>query len=174
MSILDAIILVPILFGAYKGFQKGLVMELVTIIAFLLATIASFKLLYVGVALLEPYLGKNESVLPVVSFVIIFVLVIYLVTLLGKGLKKVLDITLLGKLDDLAGATLGALKWSFAFSVILWLLHSSNILGEELTEGSITFPYFVNYGPKVLDFCSALMPYAKDTVESVKDLIQID
>jgi len=84
MSILDAIILVPILFGAYKGFQKGLVMELVTIIAFLLATIASFKLLYVGVALLEPYLGKNESVLPVVSFVIIFVLVIYLVTLLGK------------------------------------------------------------------------------------------
>lgn len=174
MSFVDIIVLIPILFGAYKGFKKGLLMEFVSLIAFFLATVLSFKLLEQGIQLLEPYIGKNQNMLPLLSFILIFVLVMFLVTFIGKALKKFLDITLIGKLDDLAGGLLGAMKWAFAFSVLLWLMESAGVmLPEEHTADSVIYPYLVAYGPVIIDWVSVIMPYAKDVVTSIKALIYI-
>lgn len=175
MTTIDIIILIPILFGAYKGFKKGLLMELVSLIAFFLATVLSFKLLEQGIQLLEPYFGKNQSMVPLISFILIFVLVMYLVTFIGKALKKFLDVTLLGKLDDAAGALLGALKWAFAFSILLWLMESAGVtLPVEHTSQSVMYPYLLGYGPVIIDWVSVILPYAKDVVTSIKELIYIE
>lgn len=174
MATIDILILIPLLFGAYKGFKKGLLMELVSLIALCLATILSFKLLEQGVELLAPYLGKNESILPYISFVLIFVLVMFLVTYMGKAIKKFMDITLVGKLDDLAGALLGALKWAFGFSILVWLTESAGLgLPQDYTQESLFYPIMVSYGPKVMDVLSMILPFAKDTVQSIKDLLYV-
>lgn len=174
MNYLDIIILIPMAFGAYKGFQKGLLMEIVTLIAFILATVLAFKLLEQGMLVLEPYIGKNESVLPLFSFIIIFALVMVLVLFVGKASKKILDVVLIGTFDNLAGAIVGALKWAFGFSVILWLMESAGLgFPEESVDGSVVFPYFVSYGPFLIECVSMLVPYAQELVASIKNLIHV-
>ena len=170
MQALDIIILIPVLFGAYKGFKKGLLMELVSIVALLLATILSFKLLDQGIELIGQYFDKNQSFIPYIAFILIFVFVLYLVTYVGKATKKFLDVTLIGKLDDFAGGVLGALKWAFAFSVLLWLTESAGLnLPTEFTEETVIYPYLVLYGPQVIGFLSALLPEATDLIQSIKE-----
>lgn len=173
MNTLDIIILVPLIFGAYKGFRKGMLMELVSMLALLLAVICSFYFMQKGVALLAPHLGNDNSLLPVFSFVIIFVAVLMGVFYLGKILKKVLDVTLLGSLDDVAGAIVGLLKWGLVFSVFLWLFDKGGIiLPDSLTAKSVLFPYVVAYAPVMLDTVSAVLPFANDLVDEISGMLE--
>ena len=173
MNTLDIIILVPLVFGAYKGFRKGMLMELVSMLALLLAVICSFYFMQRGVVLLTPHLGEGNSLLPVFSFVIIFIAVLMGVFYLGKLLKKVLDVTLLGSLDDIAGAVLGLLKWGLVFSIFLWLFDKGGIiLPESLTSKSLLFPYVVTYAPVMLDAVTVVMPFANDMVDEVSGLLE--
>jgi membrane protein required for colicin V production len=175
MSAIDLIILIPIAFGAYKGFKEGLLMELVTLIAFILATVLSFKLWKKAVDFLSPYITKNESILPVLGFLLVFVVVLIVVFLIGKSLKAILNMTLLGTFDNAAGAVVGALKWAFGFSTVLWLMESAGIgLPYDWVNESVIYPYFVAYGPKLIEWFSMLVPYAKDLIEQIKDIVKIN
>ena len=42
MEIIDLIILIPLIYGGWKGFKKGFVMELFTILALLVGLYAAF------------------------------------------------------------------------------------------------------------------------------------
>jgi membrane protein required for colicin V production len=174
MNAIDIIILVPMAYGAYKGYKEGLLMELVTLFGFVLATVLSFKLFHKAVELITPYIGKNESVIPVLGFLLIFVGVLVGVLLIGKTFKSVLNLTLLGTFDNAAGAIVGALKWAFGFSTVLWLMDSAGIgLPQSWTDGSFMYPYFVKYGPLLIDTVSTIVPYAQELVKSIKETVFI-
>lgn len=169
MNSLDLIILVPIIWGAYKGYSRGLLLELGTVLAFVLATILGFKLMDQAVGLIKPYIGQ-ESLLPFFAFLLVFVGVLIGLSMINKVLKKFLDYTLFGVVDDIAGAVLGVLKWAFALSVILWLMNEVDIIvPKEYSDNSFLYPYIVKYSPMLIDLVSSLMPFAKDLIDSIKE-----
>ena len=173
MNTLDIIIIIPLVFGAFKGFRKGLLMELVSILSLLLALVCSFHFMHKGVSMLSGYLGNESSLLPVFSFLIIFMVVLMGVFYLGKALKTVLDVTLLGSVDDIAGAILGMLKWGLVFSVFLWLFDKAGImLPAKMTASSVLFPYVVAYAPRLLDIVNSLLPFTDDLVGKISEMLQ--
>ena len=104
--------LVPLVFGAVLGYRKGLLIELIGIVAFVLAIIAGFKLMEVGMVYLDEYIEGFNELLPFLSFIIIFLAIIILINMLGKLLKKMIDMTILGGFDSIAGAIVGVVKWA--------------------------------------------------------------
>lgn len=171
MKALDIIILIPLLWGAYKGFSKGLLVELSTILAFILATVLGFKLIDVVIQYIRDYIGEN-SFLPVIAFLTTFIGILLGVTLFAKAVKKALDLTLFGNLDDIAGAIVGILKWSFIISIFLWLLSAGNLaLPESITAETVLFPYFVKFGPFIVDQVASLVPLTKDLISSIKEYL---
>lgn len=146
-------------------------MELVSLLAFVIAIVVAFKFLHFGIDLIRPYLD-TDSLLPVISFILIFAAVVLGITMVGKMIKKFLDYTLLGNLDDVAGALVGFLKWGFGLSVIFWLMNRAQIVvPDSITEGSILFPYLVKYGPFMIDSFANLIPFAKGIVDNINELI---
>lgn len=146
-------------------------MEVVSLLAFVLAILIAFKTLHLGIELIRPYLS-TESFLPLIAFVLIFIAVVLLINLAGKLIKKFLDITLLGKVDDIAGAILGALKWAFGLSTILWLMNQAQlVVPNDVVEGSVLFPYLVKYGPMIINGFSAIVPYGKGVVDAINELL---
>ena len=171
MAVLDIIILVPLVWGAYKGFKKGLFIELATILGFIIATIAAFALLDWGIKELKEYIS-NESILPALSFIIIFILVLVGITLGAKALKAAMDWTLLGTADDTAGAIAGILKWVFIMSVFFWFLEEGELsLPDSFTEGTVIYPYLILVGPWIIDAIGALTPLTEDLMEGIKEYI---
>lgn len=175
MNKLDIILLLPLLYGAFKGFQKGFILEVISILAFILALIGGFKLLHWGMALLDQHFDISGDLLPYVAFMVIFIGIIILVNLLGNMIKKVVDMTLLGPVDKLAGALLSVVKWAFGISVLLWLTASFGItFPEDWTADSILYTKMLNFSVYLVEKLSFIVPFAQDLFETIKELLQGD
>ena len=81
MNVLDLIFIVILLYGAYRGYIKGLFIEIIGVIAFIVAIVVGFKFLGYGMNLLAPTIGESLSIrfLPYLSFSIIFFTTIFLI-----------------------------------------------------------------------------------------------
>ena len=169
MKIVDIIILVVLILGAFRGFQKGLLLELIGLAAFFVGIIGAFKLMPLGVQVLEGITDNYKGLLPFISFIIIFIIIVLVLNLVGMVLKKTIDMTILGSFDDLAGSLAGVIKWSLAISFLIWLLAYFNIsLGKEHTEGSIFYPFIAGLAPWFIETLSAFMPVVKEFFDSAK------
>ncbi len=175
MNTLDIVILVPILFGAYRGYQKGFVLEIIAIISFILAIIGGFKLMHWGMDMLDQYFDINGELLPYISFLVIFIGIILLVNLLGKGMKKIIDLTLLGTVDNFAGAVLSIIKWVFGLSILLWLTTSFGIApSEEWIDGSFFYPFLLAFAPMVVEYTTSIMPFAHELFDQIQQMLSGD
>ncbi|MHA7099804.1 CvpA family protein [Roseivirga pacifica] len=172
MKTLDIILLVPLIFGAVLGFRKGLLLEIIGILAFVLAIIGGFKLMEVGMTYLAEYIDGMDNLLPFISFIIIFLAIILLINMLGKLLKKMIDLTLLGGLDSFAGAVVGILKWAIGVSIILWLMLNFGIeLPGQADEDLVLYPFLAELGPNIIAKLDVIMPFAQEMLESIQDLV---
>ena len=141
------------MFGAYKGFKKGFLMETANTLAFLLAIIGGFQLLQWGMDLLYEHFEIHGNLLPYVSFITIFIGIILLVNIIGRILKKVVHMILLGSLDTFAGGVIGLLKWTFGISVMLWLSTKIGLLvPTEYINDSMLYPYIAPIAPMVMEY----------------------
>ncbi|HEY9117480.1 MAG TPA: CvpA family protein, partial [Roseivirga sp.] len=158
-------------FGAVLGFKKGLLLEIFGVLAFVLAIIGGFKLMEVGMVYLSEYFEDFDQLLPFISFIIIFLAIILLVNMLGKLLKKVVDMTLLGGFDKFAGAILGLVKWAIGVSILLWLVNNFGIELPGQNEDLVLYPFLTELGPKLIASLDVVLPFAKEMLESIKDLL---
>lgn len=173
MQILDIILLIPLLWGAYKGYKKGLLLEIVALFALVLGIIGGFKLLHWGIHTITNFIGDFHRLIPILAFILIFITIVILVNILGKALKKVLDYTLLGSFDSLFGALIGLAKWTFGLSIILWLVKQAGVvITADATAGTYIFPFIDSLAPKIFKWLSILLPFVKDLMSSIKELLQ--
>lgn len=169
MKTLDILLLIPLLFGAYLGYKKGLLLEIVSLVALIVAIIGAFKLLDFGMDLLQPYFENWEQALPIISFILLFVGILLLVNLVGKIVKKILDMTLLGGLDNFAGSVIGLLKWAFGVSLVLWLGESIEIsISADMAEGTYIYPIVASIAPFVVELISDYMPFIQEVFDQLK------
>ncbi|QSE98578.1 CvpA family protein [Fulvivirga lutea] len=172
MNKLDFILLAPLLFGAYQGYKKGFVLEIIAIISFVLAIIGGFKLMHWGMNLLDQYFDIGGDLLPYLSFILIFIGIILLVNVIGKVFKKIIDLTLLGAVDNIAGAMLSLLKWAFGISIVLWLSASFGMeLPLDWTEGSYFYEPVLSFAPGFIGFITDYIPFAHDLFDQIKELL---
>lgn len=171
MKTLDIILLVPLIFGAVMGFRKGLLLEIVGILAFVLGIVGGFKLMELGMTYLDDYFEDFDHLLPFISFLVIFLAILLLVNLVGKAVKKVVDMTLLGGVDKFAGAIVGLAKWAIGLSLVLWLTQNFGIVLPGQDEDLVLYPYLAELGPNLIRSMSVVLPFAEEMIESIKELI---
>ncbi|MFT6053634.1 MAG: membrane protein required for colicin V production [Roseivirga sp.] len=153
------------------GFRKGLLLEIIGILAFILAIIGGFKLMQIGITYLQTRIEGMDHWLPFISFIVIFIAIILLVTMLGKALKKLLDLTLLGGFDNFAGAIIGILKWAIGVSIVLWVLANFGFILPGQDEDLILYPYLASLGPNLIESLNFVLPFAEEMLVSIKEML---
>lgn len=161
----DILLAIPLCWLAYKGFVRGLVME----VSRLIALIAGVYLAARFATLLSEYLYKNTSLehdmLPIIAFAIILVGVMVLVYLFGKMLEGMLKMAALGWANKAAGAFFGLARGAFILSLLLMLLNRFSLTDEfsrsETAKKSVLFIPIQSLAPFVLPI---LEEVDKDTV----------
>jgi membrane protein required for colicin V production len=171
LKTLDIILLIPLVFGAVLGFRKGLLLEIFGVLAFVLAIIGGFKLMETGMVYLSEYFEDFDQLLPFISFLVIFLAIIILVNMLGKLLKKMIDLTLLGGFDKFAGAILGLVKWAIGVSILLWLVNNFGIELPGQEEELVLYPFLTELGPKLIASLDVVLPFAQEMLDSIKELL---
>ena len=170
MTALDILLLLPLGIGAVKGFRRGLVLEAVSLLAFVLAVVGGLSLLSAAVPLVRHYVGDAFGMLPLVSFALVFVAIMWGVHLLGGLLKTAVHLTPLGLLDNLLGGVAGLLKWVLGLSL---LLHGTGLAGlhllsPNLVAGSQVLPLVQQATPLALQLTGYVLPFAQDLLVRIK------
>ena len=93
-------------------------MELILLIGIVLGIFLGFKLMGEVMLLLEEKFNVDQTTLPYISFIVIFLAVVLLVRLLGSMVKHSLDKSFLGSVDQALGAGLGIFRTLFMISVV--------------------------------------------------------
>lgn len=134
-------------------------MEFVSILALVLGIFLGLKLLYFGVGILRDQFNISGQLLPYISFLIIFALVVALTNIVGKVVKETIHMTFFGSFDRIGGVVFGALKWAFAISLFIWI-------------SKYVFPDFLNtYTDSVI--LSKIEPIAPFTISYFTSLLPI-
>ena len=142
ISIIDLIYLVLTILSLIKCYTKGFVLSVLSMSKWLLAYILTLIIFPKA----RPYVKDiidNEYVLDVTLGVIIFVIVIFLVLLINKGISRAISYTGLGTLDAVFGFFFGFVR-SYIISVCLFsavhVVYNYDKWPLNLDK-SYTFPY---------------------------------
>lgn len=153
MNILDIIILILLAWGAYRGFTQGFILQVVTFIALIIGVWASIAFSDNMSGFLTKNMDITGKYLPVLSFVLIFVLVVVLAHLIGMLLTRFIEITSLGWLNRLGGVAFGVLKMAFIASVLLTIQNRMkekiHIISEKQIQTSLLYKPVSSLAPSV-------------------------
>jgi membrane protein required for colicin V production len=160
----DLVIAIILAVGAFLGYRKGFLLELFFLLSIVLGVFIGFKLMGTGVEYLSKEFNADKAVLPYISFAIIFLIVMIVVSLIGKTIKNSLDKTFLGKMDAIAGSALGLIKFAFGISVIIWLVEALEIpFPEGWKEESTLYPIAAKVAPTLSEYFGGIIPFFKET-----------
>ena len=121
-SIIDLLYLVVTIFSLIKCYKKGFVLSILSMAKWLLAYIITL-LIFPKV---KPYLKDiidNEYVLDVGLGVAIFIIVIFLVLMINRGISKAIRYTGIGSLDTIFGFFFGFIRAYIIFVCIFSGVH---------------------------------------------------
>ncbi|MGE0560263.1 MAG: CvpA family protein [Flavobacteriales bacterium] len=143
MNFFDIIFIIPLLWGAYKGFTKGFVIEIASFVALGLGVWGSLRFSYVSAEYLSKLFDISNKLMPIISFSLTFILIVVAVFTLAKLLQGVLKKAALGFVNKLLGLIFGVLKFAFILSILLNLVNVFNneveFISNEKKEASLLY-----------------------------------
>lgn len=140
---LDIIMLIGILWYAYKGFVKGLVVELASLAALVLGIYIAYHFSDFTSELLRNTFHMQSEYLHIIAFAITFFAVVIATHLLGKIIDAVVNIAMLGIVNKLAGLVFGVLKIGLVISGLFYIIATVDthhqIITKETQEKSLLY-----------------------------------
>ncbi len=119
MNLLDVIILVVAAVGAVSGLYTGLVKQLGSLLGVVFGLIGARLWASKVYDLLQPFLHADETLMHGIAWVITFVGIVFIVSLVASLVTRTLEIAMLGCVNKLLGAIFGGIKYILLFSILL-------------------------------------------------------
>jgi membrane protein required for colicin V production len=152
-----------------KGYQKGLILAIFSILAFIIGLTAALKLSAVVAAYLQDNITVSSRWLPFIAFVLVFLIVVLLVRL-GAGLiEKTFQVLLLGWANRIGGILLYTALYLIILSIFIFYAEKLKLLQPASIQSSVTYAFIEPWGPKLMDKIGSLVPMFKDTFTQLGD-----
>ncbi len=160
--IIDASFIILMVLAVYKGLHKGFIVAVFSVVGFIVGLAAALKLSAFVAAKLTTQVNAGSKWLPVVSFLLVFIAIAFLVNFCGKLIQKIFETVMLGWVNRIGGALLYALLYSIIISIFLFYAVQLHFLKTETISASVIYPYLQPLGPKVIGGFGFVIPWFKD------------
>ena len=158
MNILDIALLVCLVPALIQGLRKGFIAQVVAIISLVLGGWLAYHFSSVVTGWLEQWLDISGPALGILSFILIFVVVITVLFLLGKVLEASVKIILLGWLNKLLGLVFALFKYALVIGLLIILFDSINGKFDFVSESYLDSSFMYS-GLRSVSY--AVFPYLK-------------
>ena len=165
MNYLDIIIAIILLLFGVKGFRKGLIIEVVTLLAFAVGIYGAMHFSDFTAEHLKEFMEINPKYLNTTAFVLTFILLVILVNIIGRMVTKLIQAMNLGFFNKLGGALFGMAKGVLLCSIMVMVLNNFQLIGivkPEVREQSKLYPYIEETVPYVYRGFDLVKGYVDD------------
>lgn len=183
MNFLDIILICIVAIFAIRGIYRGLIQEVMSLIAIVFAIFLASEYQHLLTPHLEIYF-ENSVTINALAYVIIFFGTLIVFWLLAKLIKTFLDIALLGWMDRVAGCLFGAAEGVLVGLILIIFMQSFAADSAWLTESKIApraqhlVELLANYAPEsmknTLESRGFHFPSAEEAFDSAKDAMGLN
>lgn len=143
MNFLDIIIAIPLLYSIYKGFTKGFIIALASLIALVGGIYGAIHFSPLAGEYIDHWFTPRPEYKNLISFAFTFLVIIGVVYLIAYLIDKLITASGLGMFNQLAGVVFNLLKTGLIISVIMNLFSYAGIekpfIHENHKQGSVLY-----------------------------------
>lgn len=169
---IDIIALILLILLFVRGYKRGVIVAVCAVIAILAGLTCAMALSAKLAIYLQDKGFLSSGWAPIISYVLLFIGVVWLVRLLAKLIDGFSGTILLGWVNKSIGGLLYALTGIIAFSSLLWLCRYAHLLTPETLVHSRTYPYLEPVAPWVFEHIGKLLPFAKDVFADMREFFE--
>ena len=143
MNSLDYILFIPLLYGFYRGFTKGLIIELASLLALTLGIYGALHFSSFTFEFLSHYVEIKTVYLQLASYGLTFIIIVMLISLTGKILTMLIKLVALGFINRMMGAIFGCIKVLLILAVFISFFDRFNkqfgMVNDEVLSSSLMY-----------------------------------
>lgn len=168
---LDIIIISICFLFFFRGYSKGVIAAILSLVAALIAWVAALKLS----DNIAQKLFNNQAIVsakwaPLLTHILVFAAVILLFRMASRASEKALKEISLGWVNKLAGGTLYLCFAAFLFSIVLGFFSKMNFLNPDIKNASVVYPHIEPIAPKIVKLVGIAMPFVKNSYQQLDEL----
>ena len=155
--------------GLWRGWQKGLIISIFTSLAWVLGFIGALKLSSVAAVALRDKFNWQTEYLPVVSFILVFIIIAFAVFIIGKTLEKMVEVIQLGFINRALGALLKVIIFTVMFSLFIWFINQAGFVSPEVKTQSKSFNSLLPLADHTIEFFEQNIPAIKAVFTDIEN-----
>lgn len=159
---IDIIFLLLMVWAVFKGFRRGLIVSVFSLLAIIAGLAAAIKVSALVAVQIGKVVNVSDKWLPLVSFIVVFLGIVLLVRLGANLIQKTVEIAMLGWVNRLGGILLYVILFTVVYSIFLFYGEQLHFLKTETLQGSVTYKYIQPWGPRVINSLGSIIPFFKD------------
>ena len=167
--VLDIIVAVILILAVIKGYRQGLIVALFSVVAFIIGLAAALKLSVVVADYIGQAVKISDKWLPIISFAIVFLIVVLLVRLGARFIQRTVEFAMLGWLNRIGGILLYAGLYILIFSILIFYADQLGFIKPETKNESVTYTYVQPWGPKLMEGLGKIIPVFKGMFNDLED-----
>lgn len=172
MNYIDILLVVPVIWGGVIGFKKGLIIEVISLLALGLGIWGGIHFSdYAGEWLADKVDAKYVSL---IAFGITLLLIVICVYFIGKLLEKVINFIQLKLINKLAGTIFGAGKIALIISVLIVIVDSidekNEFVPSEYKDSSLLYKPIGGFSLSLIPAIKESELFKQNTNEELKKL----
>ena len=160
--LIDIVFLVLIVAAIFKGYSRGMIIAVFSLLAIIAGLAAAIRLSLVTANWLKDGVHVAARWLPVIAFAVVFIAVVLLVRLGAGLLEKTVELAMLGWVNRIAGVLLYLALYTVMLSVLLFYAEKVNLIKADNIAASRTYAFIQPWGPKAMNLIGAWIPVFKD------------
>ncbi len=168
MNAIDIVILIPVLWGFWRGFMKGAIMEAATLIAFFLGVWGGMHLSHGMADLIHKWTDSTSPYIPLISFALVFVGILAAVFGVAKLVEKMIEKMALSFINKLLGGCIGTIKFLMILSVLFFvtdrLEKNIEIIPVKMKDNSLLYRPVAKVAPMIIPGLAS-SNFGKDTLK---------
>ena len=151
MATLDIVIIAIVIAAAIWGLFKGFISQAVSIVALILGIWCASRFTGFFSSKINDWFNLDiaQNTLHIILFAVIFILVVILANLIGKGIENLVKLSLLGWINRLLGFLFGALKAIVILGIVVYAINylnnSFNLIPKEIFSNSKGYGFLLNF-----------------------------
>lgn len=159
---LDIIGVVFIVYYFIRGYSKGLIVAVLSMLALLLGIVVTLSLSHPFAEWIAHKGILDSGKALVVSYIVLFIGVLVLVRVLANLLQKAAQALMLGGANAVLGGLLYALLGAMLWSILLWVCIPLHVISSSTIAESKTYHYISGLAPWFFKSVSNILPFASD------------
>ncbi len=172
MNSLDYLLILPLVYYAYRGVKNGIIHEVLGIVGLILAVFFAFFYMDTLADSFAIIFKRDSPYLPFFTGTLLFIGVLIGTHIVSRSLWGLFKFLKLNFINRFFGALFGLLKGGILISALLLFMANIDLPGPVARNNSLFYPYLIDLAPYTYDLIASTFPGLDDFRATLKQSMQ--